>query len=257
MKWIIITIISASILSLACSNTTKNKQPKSETAKLMKGKFAPVVVLELFTSEGCSSCPSADKLLPLIAGLDAAIIPLSFHVDYWNRLGWKDPFSSAEFSDRQREYGQQFNNDGVYTPQLVVNGEYEMVGSNRRNAEAAIKKALKENSSVQLSVEKIIRDGSKINIISHAKGEISKQTLEVALVQKNATMEIKAGENRGAKLSHTNVVRIFKTQELKDDNETSLIIPKGLADSNWEIILFTRNKSDLKINGAIAHSSAK
>ena len=134
MKWIIITIISAGILSLACSNTTKNKEAKQQTVKSMKGKFSPVVVLELFTSEGCSSCPLADNLLPQLASLDAAVIPLSFHVDYWNRLGWKDPFSSAAFSDRQREYGQHFNSDGVYTPQLVVNGEYEMVGSDRRKA---------------------------------------------------------------------------------------------------------------------------
>lgn len=254
MKWIIITIISAGILSLACSNTTKNKEVKEQIVKSMEGKFSPVVVLELFTSEGCSSCPSADNLLPQLAKLDAAVIPLSFHVDYWNRLGWTDPFSSAEFSERQREYGQQFKNDGVYTPQLVVNGEYEMVGSDRRKAEASIKKVLKENSIVKLSVEKMIRDGSTININTHAEGELNKQTLEVALVQKNASMDIKAGENRGAKLSHSNVVRIFKTQELKRSNETLLTIPEGLADSNWEIILFTRSKFELKITGAIVYS---
>ncbi|MEO5947791.1 MAG: DUF1223 domain-containing protein [Chitinophagaceae bacterium] len=257
MKWIIITIISAGILSLACSNRTKNKEVKPKTAKSMAGKFTPVVVLELFTSEGCSSCPSADNLLPQLAKLDAAVIPLSFHVDYWNRLGWKDPFSSAEYSYRQREYGQHFNNDGVYTPQLVVNGEYEMVGSDSRKAEAAIKKVLKENSSVILSVEKQIKDGNKIKITSHAEGELNKQTLEVALVQKNATMDIKAGENRGEKLSHTNVVRVLKIQELNETNETSFTIPSGLADSNWDIVLFTRNKSDLKITGAIVYSPAE
>ncbi len=255
MKWILITIVSAGILSLACSNTTKNKEAKPEIA--LEGKFAPVVVLELFTSEGCSSCPPADNLLGQLASLDAAVIPLSFHVDYWNRLGWKDPFSSAEFSDRQRVYGQLFKNDGVYTPQLVVNGEYEMVGSDRRKAEAAIKKALKENSSIQLTVENLIRDGSKIKITSHAEGELNKQTLEVALIQKSATMDIKAGENRGAKLSHTNVVRNFKSQALNETNETTFTFPEGLANSNWEIILFTRNKSDLKITGAFVYSPAE
>lgn len=256
MKCIIITLISASILSLACSNTTKNNDAKSEMINL-QGKFSPVVVLELFTSEGCSSCPPADNLLPQLAKINKAIIPLSFHVDYWNRLGWKDPFSSAEYSDRQREYADHFNNNGVYTPQLIVNGEYEMVGSDKRKAEAAIKKALKENNSIDLSVDKISRDGSKLNIISHAIGELSKQTLEIALVQKNAIMEIKAGENRGAKLFHTNVVRHFKSQELKENNETSLTIPTGLTDSNWQILLITRNKSDMKITGAIAYPSAK
>lgn len=255
MKWIIITIVSAGILSLACSHTTKNKEAKTEIA--MEGKFAPVVVLELFTSEGCSSCPPADNLLPQLARLNAAVIPLSFHVDYWNRLGWKDPFSRPEFSDRQRVYGQHFKNDGVYTPQLVINSEYEMVGSDRRKAEAIIKMELKKNSSIQLTLQNLIREGSTIKITSHAEGELNNQTLEVALVQKSATMNIKAGENKGAKLSHTNVVRNIKIQALNEKNETTFTIPEGLADLNWAIILFTRNKSDLKITGAFIYSPAE
>ena len=141
MKWILITIASAGIIGLGFISKNK-QQPDSGKIKTVSvtGSYAPVAVLELFTSEGCSSCPSADKLLPQLAKLDSNIIPLSFHVDYWNRLGWEDPFSSSEYSERQRSYAKQLNLESVYTPQLVVNGEYELVGSTGRMQKQPLKK---------------------------------------------------------------------------------------------------------------------
>ena len=103
------------------------------------------MLLELFTSEGCSSCPPADRLLETldrtqpVAGAD--LIVLSEHVDYWNRLGWTDPFSSALFTQRQQDYVRQFHLDGAYTPQLVVDGQTDVVGSDERAARSAILKA--------------------------------------------------------------------------------------------------------------------
>ena len=103
------------------------------------------VVVELFTSEGCSSCPPADALLKQLSEQQSVrgvqIVALEEHVDYWDHLGWKDPYSSSEFSQRQSEYAQVFGTDGVYTPQMIVDGQNEFVGSRSLAAKEAIRKA--------------------------------------------------------------------------------------------------------------------
>src|SRR5213594_3831029 len=107
-------------------------------ALLMRAAERGPVLVELFTSEGCSSCPPADALLARLEKsqpvAEAEIIVLSEHVDYWNRLGWRDPFSSVEFTLRQQRYTEGFRRDGAYTPQMVVDGRVEFVGSDERQA---------------------------------------------------------------------------------------------------------------------------
>src|SRR5258705_3869967 len=185
MKWF---LIIASFATLACSGISGKS--KKEKIKSSPGSFA---VLELFTSEGCSSCPPADNLLPQLAKLDSNIIPLSFHVDYWNRLGWTDPFSSSEFTERQKKYSDQFHLEGVYTPQLVINGEYELVGSNRNGAITAIKNALTEKAAVQININDVKKEGGKLFVSCSVDGDYKKIYLLAALVQKNAVMNVKAG----------------------------------------------------------------
>ena len=109
--------------------------------------FKPIVVLELFTSQGCSSCPPADALLNEVKYKysNNQVIALSYHVDYWNYIGWKDPFSKKEFSDKQRAYSSKFYSNSIYTPQIVVNGKEHFVGSKTAYYEFKIRESFKEN----------------------------------------------------------------------------------------------------------------
>jgi hypothetical protein len=127
---------------------------------------APVpVLLELLTSEGCSSCPPADRLLEVldqqqpVAGAD--LIVLSEHVDYWDHLGWRDPFSSTQYSSRQAEYTNRFNLNGVYTPQLVVDGRFGFVGSDGYEALSAIQEVIREQK-IPIAITNVTRDGKHV-----------------------------------------------------------------------------------------------
>ncbi|MEP6951194.1 MAG: DUF1223 domain-containing protein, partial [Ginsengibacter sp.] len=168
-----------------------------------------VAVLELFTSQGCSSCPAADRLLGSYTSKEN-VIALSFHVDYWDRLGWKDPFSSKTFTERQYNYASALRAE-VYTPQLVVNGQSEMIGSEESKISAAVNKILAQEPNANLSIKTAKPENGQVSINFITSGNTGNSILNIALVQKKATTEIKAGENGGATLTNYNVVRNFKT----------------------------------------------
>ena len=254
MKWFFIIVTFALIACSSFADKKKSYTEKNAISKKMNGSYTSVAVLELFTSEGCSSCPPADNLLPQLAKLDSNIIPLSFHVDYWNRLGWTDPFSSSEFSERQRKYGEQFHLEGVYTPQLVVNGEYELVGSNRNGATTAIKNALKEKIAVLININEVKKEGGKLFVTCGTDGNLKNSDLLAALVQKQAVINVKAGENNGHKLSHTNIVRSFVKQPAEQKTSFTLEVPSDITDDNWQLIIYAQQKNDLKITGAAVYS---
>jgi hypothetical protein len=175
------------------------------------------VLLELFTSEGCSSCPPADRLLEIldekqpVAGAD--LIVLSEHVDYWDRLGWKDPFSSSQYTTRQQDYTNRYNFDGVYTPQLVVDGRYGFVGSDGREASAAIQKAIRERK-IAIAVSNVARNGNQVTARIELPADENfkgvRGILYVALADNRQESHVARGENGGRTLAHVAVTRVLK-----------------------------------------------
>jgi hypothetical protein len=162
------------------------------------------VVIELFTSQGCSSCPPADRLLAAL-GEDPAVLPLAFHVDYWDHLGWRDPFSSPRWSERQGRYAKGFGR-GLYTPQLVVGGTQDVLGSHARAARAAIDRAASRppsGATVELAAR---RDGRRIVASGEARAP-APATLVVVLYERARTTDVPRGENAGTRAADSYVVR--------------------------------------------------
>jgi hypothetical protein len=209
----------------------------------------------LFTSQGCSSCPPADRLLGVYANRED-IAALSFHVDYWNKLGWKDPFSAHAFSERQENYAASFGSGGVYTPQLVINGEKEMVGSDEDKIAATIKQLQKQPSSSHIIIDEIKVNASKAVVTYSLKGGFNNSVVNVALVQNKISTSIKAGENRGVTLTNYNVVRNFKVINsfVAEKNEVTVDLIAGMNKKELSIILFLQDVSSNKIYAAARSS---
>jgi len=213
------------------------------------GSLRPVAVLELFTSEGCSSCPAADRLLPKLAG-DSGVIALSFHVDYWDRLGWKDRFSSPVYTARQRRYAGQMKLESIYTPQLVINGRYEVVGSNEGAARQLIRKALNDSPLVMIRIDEVKRETGRLTVRCRLEGAVGESRLVAAVVQAHEETQVGGGENRGDRLEHTNVVKALKEQKAKPVAEVTIELPATGAVEGQRLILFTQRIKDLHITGA-------
>ncbi len=230
---------------LFCTAST-SKEHKKVAAK---NSFKNFVVLELFTSQGCSSCSAADRLLGKYADKEN-VIALSFHVDYWNRLGWKDPFSSAAFSKRQENYVNKLNASGVYTPQVFINGEKEMVGSDENQMAAAVRTYQSAEPKSIINIEQVKSENGKVNI-TYTISSSEKYLLNFALVQNKIATSIKAGENSGLQLTNYNVVRNFKTlQSSEGTNTVSIDLLSGEEKANFSIILYTQNTQTYNISGA-------
>lgn len=164
------------------------------------------VVVELFTSEGCSSCPPADAYLTDLSHGRQDVLPLAFHVTYWNRLGWKDPFSLAAATERQARYGARFG-DGSYTPELVVDGRRGLVGSERGEAESAIA-AAGHRGGGDASVD-VSRAGGTLSI-AVGGGRGTGRVVLVGFDRRHRTA-VGRGENGGRTLTESNIVRSIRT----------------------------------------------
>ena len=171
----------------------------------------PKVVLELFTSQGCSSCPSADAYLGELAATRDDVVALSYHVDYWNYIGWEDRFATAETTTRQRDYGRALGIAYVYTPQLVIDGKRHEVGSNRRAVKQAIavSKAVKARR-VPVTLTSSAPDRLTVEI-GESDGYYGAATIWLVSVDRKHKTTVDAGENRGRTLVNHHVVRDFRS----------------------------------------------
>jgi len=224
------------------------------------------VIIELFTSEGCSTCPPADALLKKLETdqpIDhAEIIALEEHVDYWNQEGWVDPYSSAEWTLRQQQYVAKFKLSGPYTPQIVVDGEMQFVGSQEQTAEQAIQDATRRmETDVALIPEQPVDNGARrFNVrVRRLVGNMQGDTAEVWLAVTEAGLHsaVKRGENAGHTLQHAAVLRSLHKLGVATTNTdvaftaTPHVKPKSdWNQDNLRVVVFVQEKKTLRIIGA-------
>jgi hypothetical protein len=215
----------------------------------------PFAVVELFTSEGCSSCPAADNLLTTIA-TDAAksdqnIITLSYHVDYWNRLGWKDPYSKYQYTIRQENYSRVLPGKEVFTPQAVVNGKSSCIGSRKDELKEKINEELLLKPKVALTLNKdsIVNDTLYISYTMSA--EDPDFVLRLALTEDDLSSVVSKGENSGKTLKHTSVVRTFFSVDKPVKNGNELLPVKVFSGKGRKhLIAFVQRKKTMQIVAA-------
>ncbi len=165
------------------------------------------VVVELFTSQGCSACPPADELLGELAARDD-VIALALHVDYWDYLGWKDRFASAAYSERQKGYAQRAHRRTVYTPEMIVDGETALMGTKPMQLADLIGAHADRPEAVALDIE---RDGPRIVIRVRAKtGDLPRCDVHLVRYTPRETVAIEKGENAGKRISYSNIVRDWR-----------------------------------------------
>lgn len=175
----------------------------------------PAVLVELFTSEGCSSCPPADELLRKIDGKHTSdgplIVGISEHVNYWDHGGWKDPFDSSAITDRQNQYAEKFRLDSPYTPQIVVNGRVQLVGSDAKALLQAIGNAQPEPAATVKIVSTKMEGNAVVMVVSVA-GELPKHGADLftVIAQDETTTKVTAGENQGRTLVNAAVARTYE-----------------------------------------------
>lgn len=213
-----------------------------------------VVLVELFTSEGCSSCPPADALLRKLDRMRTEsgqlVVGISEHVTYWNNLGWADPFSDQAYTDRQNAYGRRFTLDSVYTPQVVVNGEKEVLGSDG----AAILKAVASTGKpgpISLSIGSVVTQAdAKTLTVTFAVVGHSRTSLDIfaVIADDAATSSVSRGENSGRTLKHVSVARsLEKVASLSDTKTLTVSIPnpgivKGQPETKRHLIVFAQER---------------
>lgn len=225
------------------------------------GTRVPVLV-ELFTSEGCSSCPPADQMLARFVEKQpvegAEIIALEQHVDYWNRLGWTDPYSSADYTQRQSQYSDAFGLEGVYTPQMVIDGRTEFVGSDERRAREAIAQAAHtKKAMVRLARQEKAGSSSLLSIAVRIDDLVAKEPADafLAVTEDRITNAVSRGENAGRELRHASLTRIsralgeVRSGAVSFSATASLAIPPEWRRENLRLVVFMQERKSRRILG--------
>ena len=256
---------AVALLLLACLATG----PRSAADEAADGSAAPAVVLELFTSQGCSSCPTADRVLRRLGREGVAggplLVPLAFHVDYWNRLGWTDPFSSARWSARQRRYAEVFGARRVYTPQIVLNGRREMVGSHEGRVRSEIPAVAGRASGARIELSSPVVDAAAGELAIEVSAERrdadgpSRLVAMVALFENGLVTAIDAGENARRTLENDYVVRVLRPAftlergagSRRRERLTIGLDPAWVA-ANLGVAAFLQDPESLEIHAAAA-----
>jgi hypothetical protein len=248
--------------------TTRRAITNSTPALVTTDSAASPVIVELFTSEGCSSCPPADAVLAQlqktqpVAG--AEVIALSEHVDYWNYIGWSDPFSSAAFSARQETYARAFGQERIYTPQMIVDGRTEFIGNAMNKALEAITEAARTpKADVRITIQKTpaekdkraVRLGVSVKDLPPvSRGDVAEVIL--AITEDGLSSNVSRGENSGRKLAHTAVVREMRALGRVDpesktfDSKTSAVIANGWKRDNLRFVVFLQERAHRRALGA-------
>ncbi len=210
----------------------------------------PVIVLELFTSQGCSSCPPADALLERYTRRDD-VIALSLPVDYWDRLGWKDTFAKKEYTARQQGYALARGDGQVYTPQIVVNGLAHAVGSSSSKIDAAINSVKRQIEARQVSLELEQKgDAVMIKVGGVLGNSPVKGNLLLAVVQNAGKVAIGRGENEGRQVTYHNVVRSLKPVGTWSGSAETLNIPVGPLQSGESLAVLLQEGASGQILAA-------
>lgn len=228
-----------------------DKVLKSSTEEIAE--YEPIVVLELFTSQGCSSCPSADVLLNKVKKqYTTDVFALSYHVDYWDYIGWKDPFGKSEYTQKQRQYNIKFRNNSSYTPQLVVNGKEHFVGSSSSKMYNKIETYKNKKSINNIKLINVESDNKKVTFDYNIGGNSTGKNIRAILVLDERTTQVKRGENRNRTLKNSNIVVAERSITLDDTKGRAAISIPEIVKPNEKIqLIILVENATYDITGAV------
>jgi hypothetical protein len=184
----------------------------------------PLAVVELFTSQGCSSCPPADQYLAELAGR-GDVVALSYHIDYWDYLGWRDTLGSPANTERQRAYGRSFGDRSVYTPQAIINGRQHMSGAKRHDIAGTMESLADAGNGMTVDVSASYSGESILIDVGQASGYPRKAHVIIAYFEPVSRVEIARGENRGRTITYHNSVMSLQTVGMWHGKTTRLEVP--------------------------------